>query len=114
MYKKYSKIRDSMKLNDSKVAILAGISRSTLSEWKSGKHIPDLVTITKIANALSVPISSLTDDTQPQNTVVDFLSDEEREMNKYIEMLKNLSPKAQKAIYDQIEFQKTKENASNA
>lgn len=114
MYKKYAKIRDSLKLNDSKVATMAGISRSTLSEWKSGKHQLDFVTLQKIADALSVSISSFTDEPQTKKAVIDFISDEEKEMNEYIEKLKNLSPKAQQAIFDQIDFQNTKENSSNA
>lgn len=53
-YEEYSKIRDSKGLKDGKVAQLAGIGRSTFSDWKSGRSVPKEDKARKIANALGV------------------------------------------------------------
>lgn len=53
-YEQYSKIRDLKGLKDGKVAELAGIGRSTFSDWKSGRSIPKEAKLMKIAAALDV------------------------------------------------------------
>lgn len=54
MYELYAKIRDEKGLKDADVARLAGMSRASLSEWKSGKYSPKFGTLEKIADALGV------------------------------------------------------------
>ena len=53
-YEKYAKIRDEKNLTDGKVAEIAGIGRSTFSDWKSGRSIPKLEKMQKIADALEM------------------------------------------------------------
>ena len=58
-YKKYELLRDKRKETNYQVAVGAGISRSTLSEWKDGKHEPELSTIVKLADYFGVKIEEL-------------------------------------------------------
>ena len=53
-YEKYAEIRDKKNLTDGKVAEIAGIGRSTFSDWKSGRSIPKLEKMQKIADALEM------------------------------------------------------------
>jgi len=50
VYKMYEKARDEKSLTDYEVAKQTGLSRSTLSEWKSGLHTPSLETLKKLAD----------------------------------------------------------------
>lgn len=59
-YERYSKIRESRGLKDKNVADAIGITRSTFSDWKSGRCSPKLDKLTKIANFLQVSLSDLT------------------------------------------------------
>lgn len=58
-YKKFEALRNKRKKTNYQVAVDTGISRSTLSEWKDGKHNPELVTLTKLAEYFSVPLEEL-------------------------------------------------------
>jgi transcriptional regulator with XRE-family HTH domain len=59
MYEYYAMLRDAKGLTDYKVAKLSGVSRSTLSDWKTGKHTPTFENISKIAKALGVEPSDI-------------------------------------------------------
>jgi len=59
MYKYYAMLRDSKGLTDYAVSKLSGVGRSTLSDWKTGKHTPNFENISKIARALEVEPSDL-------------------------------------------------------
>lgn len=58
-YATYEAIRTERGLKDRDVAIKAGLSPSTLSEWKNGKLTPNLDSTRKIAEALDVTIDEL-------------------------------------------------------
>lgn len=58
-YYDYAKIRDERGFNDRRVATLAGIPASTFSDWKSGRSVPKLDKLKKIAMALGVTYSKL-------------------------------------------------------
>ena len=49
MYKMYERARDEKGVTDYEVAKQTGLSRSTLSEWKSGAHTPSLETLKRLA-----------------------------------------------------------------
>ena len=83
MYENYSKIRDSRGLNDYRVAKLANINRSMLSDWKSGRSQPKLKNLQKIADALEVPVDAITGTETPENGISAF----ERRMLAYWEKL---------------------------
>lgn len=59
-YENYEQIRDKKGLNDYQTSLLARVSRSTISEWKTGKHTPNVNNLKKIAAALGVSINALT------------------------------------------------------
>ncbi|MBQ9607102.1 MAG: helix-turn-helix transcriptional regulator [Lachnospiraceae bacterium] len=83
-----------------------------MSDWKTGKHTPDPVNIKKLANFFNVPISYFYDD--GRTNISDFKSAADMELDDYIEMLKKLPPERRKSIYEQIEFQNTKEANSRS
>lgn len=56
-YDKYAEIRDIKGMTDGKVAEKAGIGRSTFSDWKSGRSVPKLEKMQKIAEALEMEYS---------------------------------------------------------
>lgn len=59
MYSIYADLRDRYGLSDYAVAKDAGIGRSTLSDWKTGKHIPNRENMKKIADFFHVSIDYL-------------------------------------------------------
>ena len=59
MYERYCKIRDLKGYKDSDVANLAGITKSTFSDWKSGRSKPKDGKMQSIANALGVTFEYL-------------------------------------------------------
>lgn len=54
-YEEYSVIRDSLNLKDGTVAARAGITRSTFTDWKSGRSKPKQEKMEKIMAALNQP-----------------------------------------------------------
>ena len=56
MYTKYAKMRDARGVTDYEVAKQTGLSRSTLSDWKSGAHMPSVETLKKLAAYFGVTI----------------------------------------------------------
>ena len=59
MYERYARLRDEKGLTDAKVSKLTGISKATLSQWKSGLYVPKRDKIKKIADLLDVSVSYL-------------------------------------------------------
>lgn len=59
-YEKYSRFRDLTGETDYKIAQKAGVGRSTISDWKTGKHMPNTDNM-KICNALSIKLTDLID-----------------------------------------------------
>lgn len=59
MYERYCELRNLKNLTDTQVAEYCGFSKSTLSDWKSGKGTPKLDKIKKIAECLGVSIDYL-------------------------------------------------------
>lgn len=59
MYELYCKLRDEKGYKDSDVARLTGITKSTFSDWKSGRSNPKNDKLKKIADCLGVPLEYL-------------------------------------------------------
>lgn len=57
-YVNYCYYRDSLKLTDYAVSKLSGVTTSTLSDWKNGKHQPNAKNMQKIAEALKISVDS--------------------------------------------------------
>lgn len=56
MYNRYLKLRDSKGLSDYKVSIDTGITKSTFSDWKSGRSEPKIEKLIKLADYFGVSI----------------------------------------------------------
>ena len=61
MYERYAVLRDARGLSDYAVSKATGVGRSTLSQWKTGKHQPDIATLKRISDFFKVPLSELLD-----------------------------------------------------
>lgn len=59
MYSFYAELRDKKGLSDYAVAKETGVGRSTLSDWKTGKHEPNTDNLIKIASFLGVSVEYL-------------------------------------------------------
>ena len=88
MYWKYERLRNMAHLTDYKVAKLAGIGQSTLSDWKAGRSKPKIEKLKKIAAALNVPVSVFAEPTDPDEFNNIVITDQEKEM---ILLFKNLT-----------------------
>lgn len=79
MYEKYEELLKTKGLKNSEVCKGAGVSRSTISEWKNGKHDPSKETLKRIADFTGV-------------TVDYFLSDNlDKAWEEHKESINNLS-----------------------
>ena len=56
MYEKYVEIRDSRKLTDYRVSADTGITKSTFSDWKSGRSKPKMEKLKILADYFGVSI----------------------------------------------------------
>ena len=59
MYDYYKKIRDERGMTDYQVAKLAGIPRSTFSDWNNGRSTPKQDKLIRIAEVLDVSVERL-------------------------------------------------------
>lgn len=59
MYENYCKIRDAKGYRDADVVRATGITKSTFSDWKSGRSCPKNEKLQKIANFLDVTLDYL-------------------------------------------------------
>lgn len=59
MYENYCKIRDAKGYRDADVVRATGITKSTFSDWKSGRSCPKNEKLQKIANFLGVTLDYL-------------------------------------------------------
>ena len=60
MYEKYVELRDKAKVSDYKVSEVTGITKSTFSDWKSGRSNPKGEKLRKIADYFGVSVEYLT------------------------------------------------------
>lgn len=56
MYSKYAKLRDSKCITDYRVAKETGITKSTFSDWKSGRSAPGVTKLLLLSKYFNVPI----------------------------------------------------------
>ena len=56
MYEIYCKLRDSKGMKDSDVAKATGITKSTFSDWKSGRSVPKADKLLSLAKYFDVPV----------------------------------------------------------
>lgn len=56
MYEKYVTLRDKRNVTDYRVSIDTGITKSTFSDWKSGRSKPKLDKLLILAKYFDVPV----------------------------------------------------------
>ena len=57
-YENYLYYRNKSGYSDYKISCLAGLSKSTISDWKTGKHHPHNKTLKKIADILGIDVNA--------------------------------------------------------
>ncbi len=63
-YKNYEALRNEKGVTDYRVSDDTGVSRSTLSEWKTGEHTPNTENLKKIAAYFNVSLDVLVNEEQ--------------------------------------------------
>lgn len=61
VYENYERLRDQKGLNNSQVAIAAGIPMSTIYDWGAGRYMPKTDKLLAIAKVLGVTLEELVD-----------------------------------------------------
>ena len=62
MYARYAKLRDERNLSDYRVSVDTGITKSTFSDWKSGRSSPKVEKLMILADYFKVPLESFVRD----------------------------------------------------
>lgn len=123
MYEIYCKLRDEKGYKDSDVARIAGITKSTFSDWKSGRSCPKNDKLQKIAEVLGVTVDYLMTGNSENDGEHYYTNNETREIAQEIfenpdlrslfHAAKDLSPERLKAHIDFIQSLKQNENKHN-
>ena len=110
MYEIYCKLRDSKCLKDADVVRSTGITKSTFSDWKSGRSVPKQDKMQKIADYFGVSVDYLM---TGEETKGYYLNEEtaklaqemfeDEDMRSLFDMKRNMPPERFKA---HIEFMK--------
>jgi transcriptional regulator with XRE-family HTH domain len=88
MYEFYSKLRDKKGLKDADVAKITGITKSTFSDWKSGRSNPKNDKLQKIATCLEVPIDWLISGKEPEEPKKPVITPkDERDIKKDVDSI---------------------------
>lgn len=103
MYEFYCKLRDSKGVKDSDVVKATGITKSTFSDWKSGRSNPKQDKLQKIADYFGVTVDYLlTGKNEPKEKAPELTARDERDIAKDLNniMEKLTSGEAGPASYD--------------
>ena len=87
-------IRKEKGLTMKELGKLVGVSESTISLYENGKHDPDLLTMTRIADVLDVTVDELLGRNEKQPTAKDGLDE------RLIDLLVSLSPEDAQRVRD--------------
>ena len=123
MYEIYCKLRDEKGYKDSDVSRIAGITKSTFSDWKSGRSSPKNDKLQKIAEVLGVTVDYLMTGASADIEEHYYSNEETREIAQEIfenpdlkslfHAAKDLSPERLKAHIDFIQSLKQQEDKHN-
>lgn len=83
MYEIYCKLRDDLGIKDADVVKATGITKSTFSDWKSGRSKPKDEKLKKIADFFGVSTDYLRTGEESENTHVSLKPKDEKDI-KYI------------------------------
>ena len=119
MYEIYCKLRDLKGMKDSDVARETGISKSTFSDWKSGRSNPKDEKLRKIASVFGCSVEYLKTGKEPETKQGYYLNDETATIaqeifeNKELRMLfdasRNATPEDLLTVRDMMLALKRKE-----
>lgn len=107
MYEIYCKLRDERGIRDSDVVKATGITKSTFSDWKSGRSKPKSEKLQKIADFFGVSVDYLTTGTEPaEKSGSDLTARDERDITKDLDslMAKLTAGEDGPATYDGMEL----------
>lgn len=85
MYEIYCKLRDSKGVKDSDVVKATGITKSTFSDWKSGRSKPKNDKLQKIADYFGVTIDYLMTGTEDKKEPPVLTARDERDITKSLD-----------------------------
>lgn len=119
MYENYCRLRDKKGYKDADVAKATGITKSTFSDWKSGRSNPKNDKLQKIAAFLGVSVDYFTSGEEKRPAAY-YLDEETRDIAQEIfenPDLKSLFDMSRKMTPDRLkahlEFMKKLEDAEN-
>lgn len=84
IYERYCRLRDLSGYKDSEVAKGAGITKSTFSDWKSGRYTPKQDKLQKIADFFGVSVDYLMTGEENENEEAYYINDDAREMAQFM------------------------------
>lgn len=101
MYEIYCRLRDQKGFKDSDVARITGITKSTFSDWKSGRSNPKNDKLQKIADCLGVSISCLLTGEETSKKEITLTSKDERDISRRLEQaLEDLEGQQEGLMFD--------------
>jgi len=83
IYERYCRLRDLKGYTDAQVSRETGISKPTLSDWKSGRSTPKAAKLKKIADFLEVSLDYLQDGEEEEENPY-YLNEETRKMAQFL------------------------------
>ena len=84
MYEVYCKLRDLRGVKDADVVRATGITKSTFSDWKSGRSEPKKEKLQKIADFFDVSLEYLMTGEEPNEEAPYYLNEDAREMAQFM------------------------------
>lgn len=120
MYENYCKFRDAKKLKDADVARATGITKSTFSDWKSGRSVPKNEKLQKIADFLGVSLGAIVNGEAVSHYYVNKETAEiaqqifeRKELRGLFDTAKDSKPEDLKVVNDMLLALKRKEHPEN-
>lgn len=122
MYEVYCKLRDEKGLKDADVVKATGITKSTFSDWKSGRSKPKQDKLQKIADFLEVSVDYLMTGEEKEGDKY-YLNDEtaqvaqeifeNKELRALFDVQRDMEPEDLKALHQMALALKRKERGGN-
>ena len=122
MYEIYCKLRDDRGLKDADVVKATGITKSTFSDWKSGRSKPKQDKLQKIADFLSVSVDYLMTGEEKESERY-YLNDEtaqvaqeifeNKELRALFDVQRDMEPEDLRALHQMALALKRKERGEN-
>ena len=82
MYENYCRLRDSKGVKDADVSRATGITKSTFTDWKTGRSAPKAEKLQKIAEYFGVSVDYFTTGEEPKAPY--YLNDDTRELAQFL------------------------------